>query len=447
MNDKKILPSLIAAENDVIGAILLDSKHYSDVKKYIHSPDVFYNELNREIWKSIEKQILNRDEPTIIKTVDMLDKARWEKYEVGYTITGYVENVVTTAHTEQKAKIVLDKYILRRCISESRRIERKVMENGIGANDIVEYINMAFNSISNNLPVEHINIDDIIKNTMSIIYETENLVPSGLSFIDECIGGFTRKEVSIIAGRPGHGKTTTALNIVLNMIKDGYRVAVINREMPNEEVMKKFICMHDPSISYRNLRFGVIDELTGEKIDKALKELKILFDDKLFMYDNIRDFATSAKELRKIQPDIVMDDYVQLIKPMNPSNDRRLQIEQVVNDYKWMAKNYNMVVLLVSQLNRDIEHRADPIPRMSDLSEGGSLEQTAEMILFCYYEYKVKYDHASLGDLGYKIILGKNRYGINRSMNCGFFGDACTITSTYEEAVSLKNLRQHNNKE
>ena len=100
-----------------------------------------------------------------------------------------------------------------------------------------------------------------------------------------------------------------------------------------------------------------------------------------------------------------------------------------------------MVVLLVSQLNRDIEHRADPVPRMSDLSEGGSLEQTAEMILFCYYEYKVKYDNSSLGDLGYKIILGKNRYGINRSMNCGFFGDACTVTSTYEEALGLRKLR------
>ena len=205
--------------------------------------------------------------------------------------------------------------------------------------------------------------------------------------------------------------------------------------------MKKFICMHDSSISYRSLRFGVIDKITKIKIEKALKELEELFEDKLFMYDNIRDFATSSKELRRIKPDVVMDDYVQLIKPLNTSNDRRLQIEQVVNDYKWLAKSYDMVVLLVSQLNRDIEHRADPIPRMSDLSEGGSLEQTAEMILFCYYEYKVKYDNASLGDLGYKIILGKNRYGINRSMNCGFFGDACTITSTYEEALGLKKLR------
>ena len=442
MDSTTVLQSLTTAEEDIIGAVLTDRKYYDEVKRYIYTPDVFYNELNRDVWIAIEKQISNQETPTLIQTVDMVNKGKWKEHGVAYLVSGYVTEMATVAHTEQKAKLMLDKYILRRCIIESRSIEKKVFQNGVNAIEVIEHMGNTFNKISDIIPVEHAQIEQIINDTVSAIYDTENLVPSYLSFIDECIGGFTRKEVSIIAGRPGHGKTTTALNIVLNMVKKGYRVAVMNREMPNSEVMKKFICMHDPSISYRSLRFGVVNKFMKIRIEKALKELEELFKDKLFMYDNIRDFATSSKELRRIKPDVVMDDYVQLIKPLNTSNDRRLQIEQVVNDYKWMAKSYNMVVLLVSQLNRDIDHRADPVPRMSDLSEGGSLEQTAEMILFCYYEYKVKYDAASLGDLGYKIILGKNRYGINRSMNCGFFGDACTITSTYEEAISLKKLRR-----
>ena len=443
IDNKKLspMPSSVEAENDVLGAILTNVKFYDDVKKYIKTPDVFYNSMNKEIWIAIEKQMSNNDVPTLLKTIDMLDEAKPQNQGAKYAITGYVTELITPAHTEQKAKMILDKYILRNCIKESRVLETTILKNGVNALDIIEKMGNSFNKISEDIPVQHAPLENIISDTVSSIYDTKNLVPSYLSMIDECIGGFTRKEVSIIAGRPGHGKTTTALNLVLNMVKSGYRVVVMNREMPNSEVMKKFICMHDTSISYRSLRFGVIDKAMKAKIKKALVELEDLFKDKLFMYDNIRDFATSAKELRRIKPDVVMDDYVQLIKPLNPSNDRRLQIEQVVNDYKWLAKSYNMVVLLVSQLNRDIEHRADPVPRMSDLSEGGSLEQTAEMILFCYYEYKVKYDNSSLGDLGYKIILGKNRYGINRSMNCGFFGDACTVTSTYEEALGLRKLR------
>ena len=107
--------------------------------------------------------------------------------------------------------------------------EKKVFQNGVNAIEVIEHMGNTFNKISDIIPVEHAQIEQIINDTVSAIYDTENLVPSYLSFIDECIGGFTRKEVSIIAGRPGHGKTTTALNIVLNMVKKGYRVAVMNR--------------------------------------------------------------------------------------------------------------------------------------------------------------------------------------------------------------------------
>ena len=113
--------------------------------------------------------------------------------------------------------------------------------------------------------------------------------------------------------------------------------------------------------------------------------------------------------------DIVIDDFMQLIKVPNKS-DRRFEIEAVMQEYKWLAKKYKIVPVLLSQLNRDIERRIDPIPKMSDLAEGSSIEQTAENILFIHYDYKVNWDASEYGKLRTQIVAAKVRYG-----SCGMF--------------------------
>ena len=100
-------------------------------------------------------------------------------------------------------------------------------------------------------------------------------------------------------------------------------------------------------------------------------------EDKFAMFDNLKDFSSSASEVKKFNPDVIIDDYIQLIKPENPNEQRRLQLESIVNNYKWLAKSTKSCAILVSQLNRALESRPRQRPLLSDLADSGSIEQVA----------------------------------------------------------------------
>ena len=168
------------------------------------------------------------------------------------------------------------------------------------------------------------------------------------------------------------------------------------------------------------------------------------------MFDNVRDFAASSGEVKKFKPDIIFDDYIQLIACDGRQDQRRLQIEQLVNDYKWLAKETNAVVVLASQLNRmierviettiiyknrDIEKRIDPIPKMSDLAESGSIEQVAENVFFSYYDYKVQGERGK-GKNILTISAGKVRYGESGVVDLAYDGDKCKIHNSIGEMIN-----------
>ena len=131
---------------------------------------------------------------------------------------------------------------------------------------------------------------------------------------------------------------------------------------------------------------------------------------------------------------LIFEDYIQLIVPDNKINERRLQLEKIIHEYKWLAKNVNCAVVLVSQLNRGIESRGNPVPRLSDLAESGSIEQAAENVFFSYYDYKI-FGNDSLGRGHGKevieIIAGKVRYGETGAIKMDFKGDKVKISERY----------------
>ena len=152
------------------------------------------------------------------------------------------------------------------------------------------------------------------------------------------------------------------------------------------------------------------------------------------MFDNIRDFNQAAADVKRFKPDVIFDDYIQLIVPDSKIEQRRLQLEKIVHEYKWLAKNVNCAVVLVSQLNRSLEARSNPVPRLSDLAESGSIEQAAENVFFTYYDYKI-FKNKSL-ERGYgkeviEIIAGIVRYGETGSDKMDFKGDKVKISERY----------------
>ena len=155
------------------------------------------------------------------------------------------------------------------------------------------------------------------------------------------------------------------------------------------------------------------------------------------MFDNIKDFSLAANEIKKFKPDIIFDDYIQLISCDGYKSERRLQIEKLVNDYKWLAKETGAVVVLASQLNRFIEranNRGKPLePQLSDLAESGAIEQVAENVFFVYYPHKVKPDKANSNLI--EIRAAKVRYGETGKCELGFDGDKAKMYGSMEEMI------------
>ena len=162
-----------------------------------------------------------------------------------------------------------------------------------------------------------------------------------------------------------------------------------------------------------------------------------------FLFDNLRTLDEALNEAKKIRPDVIIDDHVGFIEfPHYDKKDTRHRIAEITRRYKWLAKEIDCGVLLVSQLNRNIEHRVDKIPRLSDLAESGNLEQDAEIVIFCYYPYVYEYDNAEHGEYGTQVIVAKNRYGTTCKFDLGYDGDSASILNSPEEARAKRENRQ-----
>ena len=184
------------------------------------------------------------------------------------------------------------------------------------------------------------------------------------------------------------------------------------------------------------VRKNVYSEQEMTIVNQTIENIRKKYNDGMFlMFDNLRDFSQSASEVKKFKPDIIFDDYIQLIKCTGREEQRRLQIEQLVNDYKWLAKESNAAVVLASQLNRGIEYRDGKYePQLSDLAESGAIEQVAENVFFTYYDYKVK-GEAGKGKNIISMSAKKVRYGETGLVDMGYDGDKCKLYNSMEEMI------------
>ena len=437
--DKKfedmIPPSSVEAEESVLGAIILKNELFNEVKEFIPKSDIFYYNKSQIIWEKMNQLADKHEKIDCITILNKLNKK--EKQEItGYYLTGLPEKTITPSNAANYAKIVLEKFLQRELINTTYRIQQSAFDSNENFDDMLSSIKKSTDELTSLTPNKEPNLDDIVFETLESIETSGNYVKFGFSRLDNLAGGMTKGEITVIAGRPSHGKTTFAINLVKNFIDQGLKVLCINREMTNVEMMKKLIVLESGILSYSDIR---MNNLT----DQSYKELQIVNDriikkytNRLVMCDTARDLTTSTAQIMRHNPDVVIDDYIQLIK-MDGYDQRRFELETVMNEYKWLAKTYKIVPVLISQLNRDIEKRIDPIPKMSDLAESGSIEQVAENVLFVYYDYKVNYEESELGRNKTQIVAAKVRYGENRKLVFGFDGDKVKFHENIEEDSSV----------
>ena len=441
----KTQPRSKEAEEAVLGSIIREGNViYERCAGWIRQSDAFYYKNNRVIWDSIQNMHRNGEAIDLVTITQYIsDNVPKEQNAGGYYLSGLSEAIATTANVESYAKIVWEKYIKRETIKTAYKLYNTSLDKQEEkAEKLLHEHNRLLTELLEIAPSRKREISDIIDETIGDLKTGGNIIKFGLPELDNIAGGMTRKEITVIGGRPGHGKTTLIANLVSSLLKEGNKVMLFNREMSNTEMIKKFIVMESDTITYADLRIADINEGRMELIEMMSDDLKKKFDN-LIMYDDVRTLDDAMREIQREKPDVILDDYIQLIGT-NIKKERRFEIEHILTEYKWVCKKENCSAILVSQLNREIEKRIEPRPKMSDFSESGAIEQTAESALFVFYGWNFndeKYDRNEI-----EVICDKARYGKVGTYIMGFDGNKCKFYESAEVARVINKQIQDRNK-
>lgn len=427
----RVQPHSQEAEEAVLGCCLIESDYIGKAIDYILKDDVFYSDRCKDLWNVLVDMRKKREPIDLVTVVANIPNHKKETLSA-YWITNLTSQAPTASNVEFYAKIILEKYLQRKLIHSSYKIQTLAYDNAMEFEKIIQEVHRYTAELQELQPSKDFDILQELDDAIADIHTIDNVVPYGYNKLDQLAGGMTKGEITVIAGRPGHGKTTFGVNLIRNMLKKGMKVLMVNREMTNKEMFKKILVLESGKLSYKDIRLGNMTQEDFVELDNTKDRIIKKWNDKLVMHDDIKDLGEACNIIRKVKPDIVIDDYIQLVK-VSGNKDRRFEIEEIMQEYKWIAKMQKIPIILLSQLNREIEKRDDPIPKTSDLAESGSIEQVAENILFVYYDWKIRYEKSYLGKNQIQIVAAKVRYGETGIATLGFDGNKCLFASSKDD--------------
>jgi len=419
----------------VLGGVINSPKKFNDVAKYIISDEVWDDNRCKVLWGILEAMTRKNEHIDMITISSSLDASNKVIGVDSVFIVECTSSAGSEASLEVYAKKIYEKYLLKLVAQSAKDIETVALNNNANALDVLVSAHTSIGELISLRPDNTFDIDDALVDAIDSIQNTDKLlIKTGFENVDKFAGGLTRGEITIIGGRPGHGKSTMMLNMMSNVLDKKRKVLLFNRELTNVEVLKKLIALESGKLSYAMIRQGIYETQHLQELDRVREYISKKYSpDRFRMFDQLRDFSSSATEIKKFKPDVIFDDYIQLITPAGKEEQRRLQLERIVNDYKWIAKEYNCVVVLASQLNRALETRGNPVPQLSDLAESGAIEQVAENVFFVYYSYKVPATAKPENKNEIALVAAKVRYGETGAVQMAYNGDKCKIYNNEEE--------------
>ncbi|MEA3333513.1 MAG: replicative DNA helicase, partial [Pseudomonadota bacterium] len=277
-------------------------------------------------------------------------------------------------------------------------------------------------------------INEVVKNSFAAIdaaYRSNTMitgVPTGFTGIDNLTCGFQRSDLIIIAGRPSMGKTSFALNIAHNTAANPdiiSHVAFFSLEMSKEQLVTRMLCSQS-EINAQTIRRGLLKDDDWPRLSEAaavVSELPIYIDDTAAI--SVMEMRAKARRLKNGKGlDMVVVDYLQLMRGDGESRER--EISEISRSLKAMAKELDIPVVALSQLNRSVESRIDKRPQLSDLRESGAIEQDADVIMFVYRDEVYNKDNPENAGLA-EILVRKQRNGPTGVVNMRFFGEFTTF--------------------
>ncbi len=439
-DDIRVPPHNDDAERSLLGAVMLDNNILDSILSRI-SPDDFFRERHRHIFRAMIS-LYNRDETIDVITLgDYL--AAEEKLESaggpGF-LTRLSNEVPSAANANQYVEIVRNKATLRQFISTTHSL---VEEGYSDVPDIDSFLDRAereiFSITQDGVTNEYEELRDVIKGAyeeLESLYETTEQVtgvPSGFVDLDELTAGWQNSNLIIVAARPGMGKTTLALNMASHVaVRENLSAAFFSLEMSSRELAMRLLCS-EARVDQRRVREGTMDEQAWDRLVRAAGELK---EANLFLDDtpalSIMEFRSKCRRL-KAEEDIgiVFIDYLQLMKAGGDHDLREQEISKISRSLKGIAKELDIPVISLAQLNRGVEKRQDKRPRLRDLRESGAIEQDADIICFIYRDevYNEETEDQGIAE----VIIRKNRHGPVGDVRLRFFPEHTRFENLAEE--------------
>jgi replicative DNA helicase len=442
----RVPPNDLGAEAAVLSAVLL-SRDALDKVQPILSPEHFYADANRKIFEAFA------DLSSVGRPIDILTVRSWladrellQRVGGATYLAQMLDSVPAVANVDDYARRVKEKWRMRQLIAACQRITAEGYGTVESVQAFIDQAEQAVYDIARTPEASTVHpIKEVIQTTFVRLTQALHRgnritgTPTGFSGIDRLTGGLNGGDLVIVAARPGMGKTSLVLNMAVNVAlpklvesvrvdddgsggnvrqEPGSGVAVFSLEMPREQLASRMLCS-EARVDVAKLRLGFLDENDWSRLTKAageLAKLPIWVDDTSDL--NVLELRAKVRRIQAMQDQsgttlgLVMIDYLQLMSGNQKVTSREQQISEISRNLKKLAKDLNVPVIALSQLNRAVETRntKDKRPQLSDLRESGAIEQDADMILFIYRDDYYNQEDPSVAGLA-ELIVAKQRNG------------------------------------
>ena len=399
------------------------------------TPEDFYRPAHGDIYEAM-MDLFNKKEPIDILSVTTRLRERGILDEVGGSsyLTTLVNAVPTASNIEHYAGLVRRKRLLRGLITASQQIAQLGYQDVDNVEQLIDEAEQKIFSVAkDSLRQEFFAVRPALEEAWERIERIHRDkgalrgVTTGFDELDSILGGLQRSDLVILAARPSLGKTALALDIARNAALRGHAVGIFSLEMSRDQLIDRLIAA-EGMVDLWRLRTGRLssegDDHDFSRIQRAmatLSETKLFFDET--PSPTVVELRAKARRLQaQHNLELVIIDYLQLIKGHSNSENRVQEVSEISRSLKGMAKELNVPVLALSQLSRGVEMRPTSIPKLSDLRESGSIEQDADVVMFIYREDKVK-ENSDKKNIA-EIRIEKHRNGPTGKIEL-YFNDTC----------------------
>ncbi|MDL2212580.1 replicative DNA helicase [Bacteroides sp. OttesenSCG-928-D19] len=447
----RVQPQAKELEEAVLGALMIEKDAYSLVSEIL-KPESFYDHNHQLIYSAII-DLAVRQEPVDILTVTEQLRKRGELESVGgpFYITQLSSRVASSAHIEYHARIIAQKHLARELISFTSNIQSKAFDETIDVDDLMQEAEGNLFEISQqNMKKDYTQINPVISEAYALLQKaaarTDGLsgLESGFTKLDKMTSGWQNSDLIIIAARPAMGKTAFVLSMARNIAVDFKQpVALFSLEMSNVQLVNRLI-VNVCEIPGEKIKSGQLEPYEWQQLDYKLKNLigaPLYVDDTPSL--SIFELRTKARRLvREHQVRVIIIDYLQLMNASGMSfGSRQEEVSTISRSLKGLAKELNIPIIALSQLNRGVESREGidgKRPQLSDLRESGAIEQDADMVCFIhrpeYYKIYQTEDGKDLRGMA-EIIIAKHRNGATGEVLLRFRGEFARFQNPDDDMV------------